>query len=84
MSDFDGASVADLGRAINRDRFVKDELAGRVAALVKENLELLSIIKELQQDLADIRQGQELLNAVPPVANGESSRIEQPSLFVSD
>ena len=74
MSDAPDVSSGDLMRVINRDRYVKDELAGRVAALVKENLELMSIIQEIQGDLADLRQGQQLLDA----ANGETPGVVPP------
>jgi hypothetical protein len=79
MSEFNDLSQQDLGRIIARDRFVKDELASRIAALVKENLELMSIIQEIQGDLAALRESQTLLAQ----ANGEV-QMEQPPLFVSD
>ena len=62
----------DYTRIINRDRFVKAQLADRVAALVRENLELLSIIQELQQDLADIQQGQQVM----AMGNGEAQQLD--------
>ena len=57
----------DYVRIINRDRFVKGELSNRVAALVRENLELLSIIQELQGDLAALQQGGQVM----AMGNGE-------------
>ena len=64
----------DYVRIINRDRFVKEQLADRVAALVRENLELLSIIQELQGDLAALQQGGQVM----AMGNGE---VPQPDLF---
>lgn len=64
----------DYTRIITRDRFIKQELSQRVGALVQENLELMSIIQEIQQDLAVVRQNEAMLLA----SNGEAhdARIE--------
>ncbi len=53
-------TYGDLVRAAARDRFVKGQLSARIASLVQENLELVSIVQELQEQ----QQPQ-------PLANGE-------------
>ena len=67
----------DLIRIINRDRFVKSELSNRVGALVKENLELMSIIQELQEDLSVVRQSEATLLATN-TGNGDVTTPQEP------
>ena len=52
----EGFSREDLLKILQRDRFVKEQLASRVANLVHENIELMGIIQELQADIAQLRQ----------------------------
>ena len=42
-------SREDLIRILQRSNFVKEQMAGRLAAMTQENLELLAIIQELQE-----------------------------------
>ena len=46
-------SKADLMKIIQRDRQTKEMMAQRVAGLVLENTELLSVIRELQAEAAN-------------------------------
>lgn len=39
-------SYEDLVRVVKRDHFVKQQLSGRLAALIQENLELVSMLQE--------------------------------------
>ena len=55
-------SREDLIRVLQRDRYVKEQLASRVGSLMHENLELMGIVQELQRDLAALREGQATLN----------------------
>lgn len=78
----------DLMRVVKRDHFVKSEMSSRIAALVRENLELMSIVQEQQQDLADLREGQQLLahththaTDTRPPSNGDVATEDQPRLF---
>lgn len=74
----------DLMRVVKRDHFVKSEMSSRIAALVRENLELMSIVQEQQQDLADLREGQQLLahtHDTRPPSNGDVATEDQPRLF---
>lgn len=43
-------SREDLLRVLARDRFVKEQLAGRIAGLIAENTELLGVIQELSSN----------------------------------
>lgn len=62
MSDIPAeVSREDLIRVIERDRFVKAQMSDRIAAMVRENLELLSIVQELQRDLNDVRQSEQMM-----------------------
>lgn len=85
MSNTEELSQSDLRRIITRDRFVKGEMSSRIAALVQENLDLVAIINELQQDLADVRQSEAMLfaaNTADIPTNGEVvGQQEQASLF---
>jgi PP-loop superfamily ATP-utilizing enzyme len=54
-------SREDLLRILHRDRFVKEQLSGRVASLMHENLELMAIVQELQQTLVDLRESATVL-----------------------
>ena len=47
-TNIEDLSQEDLIRILQRDRFVKEQMAGRLAAMTQENLELLAIIQELQ------------------------------------
>jgi hypothetical protein len=78
MVDINELTREDLLRVVQRDRFVKGEMASRIAALVQENLDLVAIVQELQQDLADVRQSEAMLFAAN-TTNGDQE--EQPSLF---
>lgn len=42
----------ELVRLTRRDRFVKDQLSQRVMVLLRENLDLVAVVQELQTDLA--------------------------------
>ena len=55
-------SREDLLRVLQRDRYVKEQLAARVGSLMHENLELMGIVQELQRDLAALQEGQATLN----------------------
>ena len=58
-------SHADLMSVVTRDRFVKEQLTGRVANLVQENLELLALVQQLQREVQQLRQ-----SSVDPRLNG--------------
>jgi hypothetical protein len=45
-------SREDLLRILQRDRFVKEQLASRIGSLMHENVELLGVIQELQASQA--------------------------------
>lgn len=70
----------ELIRVTQRDRWVKAQMAERIASLVQENLGFLAIIQELQQDLADVRQSEALLFA----ANTSDVAADQPQLFAQE
>jgi hypothetical protein len=85
MADINELTREDLVRVVQRDRYVKGEMASRIAALVQENLDLVAIVHELQQDLADVRQSEAMLfaaNTADVQANGDV--VEQASLFTQD
>jgi chromosome segregation ATPase len=48
-------TLEDLQRIIGRNQFALNVLTDRVAALTRENVELMSIVDELQRDLAEAR-----------------------------
>lgn len=52
-TNVDDLSRDDLLRVLERDRFVKEQLALRVANLTAENVELLGLVAELQRELAN-------------------------------
>lgn len=51
----DDLSRDDLLRLAKRDRWVKEQQAGRISALMHENLELLGLLNEANEDLAATR-----------------------------
>jgi len=51
-----GITIADLQKVIARDRFIKNTMAERIAALLLENMELLAIVQELQGDVKALTQ----------------------------
>jgi hypothetical protein len=52
----DALTPEELHRIINRNQFSLQVLADRVGNLTRENVELLSIVQELQDDLAEAHQ----------------------------
>lgn len=56
-------TVAEMQRVHERDVFVKQQLAQRLAHSVLENLELMAIAQELQDDLSGLREGEAMLAA---------------------
>ena len=55
-TSLDQLSHADLMSVVTRDRFVKEQMSGRVASLVQENLELLALVRQLQGEVQQLRQ----------------------------
>jgi hypothetical protein len=51
----DALTSQELLRILDRDRYAKNLLAEKVAALCLENAELMSIVDELQRDLTEAR-----------------------------
>jgi hypothetical protein len=49
-------TLEEAVRIIARKQFIIDTLVGRTATLIGENMELLSIVQEIQRDLAEARQ----------------------------
>ena len=45
----------DLLRVMQRDRFVKEQMANRIAALIHENIELVGLVNEGQAELRELR-----------------------------
>jgi len=66
MTTLDDLSRDDLIKVANRDRFVKEQLTQRIAAVMAENVELFGIVRELEAELAAAN---ERLNA--PTLTGE-------------
>lgn len=58
-------SPEDMMSIITRDRFVKEQMSGRVANLVQENLELLALVRQLQGEVQQLRR-----SSVDPSLNG--------------
>lgn len=56
MNGIDDLSRDDLVKVLTRDRFVKEQLTQRVAALTAENVELYGLLRELEAELAAARQ----------------------------
>lgn len=46
-------SREDLLKIMQRDRFVKEQLAQRLGAVMAENVELLGLVQELQAELSE-------------------------------
>ena len=69
MTTLDDLSRDDLIKVMNRDRFVKEQLAGRIAALTTENVELYGIVHEMETELAAARDEISKLNS--PTLTGE-------------
>lgn len=67
MSDtqqqLDSLSREDLLKIVQRDNFVKDQLSARVAALMRENLELIALIQDQQQNTPDPTNNGEVVTA---------------------
>jgi hypothetical protein len=75
MSDTPEPTQQDLMRVVNRDRFVKEQLSSRCANLIQENLELVSIIQDLQRDLADIQQGHHVVASTTPPTSADNGDV---------
>jgi hypothetical protein len=54
-TNIEDLSREDLLRVLARDRFVKEQMANRIAALVHENIELVAIVNETQAALGQLR-----------------------------
>ena len=50
-------TVLEMQRVHQRDVFVKQALTERITALLLENLELMAIVTELQDTLAELQKG---------------------------
>jgi uncharacterized coiled-coil DUF342 family protein len=48
-------SQEDLVKLLKRERFVREQLNNRVAALLGENLELLAVVQELTAEVQELR-----------------------------
>jgi hypothetical protein len=57
-------TVEELKRVCDRQRWSLGVMAERLGALIGENVELMSIVQEMQDDLVKLRAGAE---ATPPV-----------------
>ena len=58
-------SREDLLKILERDRFVKEQLAFRIANLTSENVEMLGLVQEMQHELVELRQAQQQAAAAP-------------------
>ena len=72
-TNIEDLSREDLIRVMHRDRFVKEQMANRIAALVHENIELVGLVNETQAELRDLR----------TQSNGEVTTPPQPANVTS-
>ena len=56
MTTLDDLSRDDLLAILQRDRVVKEQLAGRIGGLTAENCELLVVIDSMSRDLTEARE----------------------------
>ena len=54
-TNIEDLSREDLLRVMQRDRFVKEQMANRIAALVHENIELVGLVNETQAEIRELR-----------------------------
>ena len=67
MSNVEDASREDLVSAVKRGQYVTEQLSARLAALLRENLELTAMLLEQQQNAPDPTTNGEVIAPTEPV-----------------